>query len=54
MKTGFTDLDSMLDGGLQKGCLYALAGRSSMGPAGAIELGFEPRFIIFGNILIRC
>ena len=34
MKTGFTDLDWILDGGLQKGCLYVLGGRPSMGKTG--------------------
>lgn len=34
VKTGFTDLDYILDGGLQKGCLYVLAGRPSMGKTG--------------------
>lgn len=29
--TGFRDLDAILDGGLQKGCLYVLAARPSMG-----------------------
>ncbi len=32
--TGFTDLDYILDRGLQKGCLYVLAGRPSMGKTG--------------------
>lgn len=32
--TGFKDLDNILDGGLQKGCLYVLAGRPSMGKTG--------------------
>ncbi len=34
MKTGFVDLDWILDGGLQKGCLYVLAGRPGMGKTG--------------------
>ncbi len=29
--TGFTDLDYKLEGGLQKGSLYVLAARPSMG-----------------------
>lgn len=32
--TGFTDLDYILNRGLQKGCLYVLAGRPSMGKTG--------------------
>lgn len=36
VKTGFTDLDYILDGGLQKGCLYVLAGRPSMGKTGMV------------------
>lgn len=34
MKTGFADLDWILGGGLQKGCLYVLGGRSSTGKTG--------------------
>ena len=32
--TGFKDLDIVLDGGFQKGCLYVLAARPSMGKTG--------------------
>ncbi|SFQ26860.1 replicative DNA helicase [Lachnospiraceae bacterium XBB1006] len=32
--TGFADLDYMLNGGFQKGCLYFLAGRPAMGKTG--------------------
>lgn len=32
--TGLTDLDYILDGGLQKGCLYVLAARPAMGKTG--------------------